>query len=50
MQRVLIVEDDATIARLVALELEKWGYAAACVRNFAAVLDEFCAFEPHSAQ
>ncbi len=47
MQRILIVEDDATIARLVASELEKWGYAAACVRNFAAVLEEFMAFEPH---
>jgi DNA-binding response OmpR family regulator len=47
LHRILIVEDDATIARLVAGELEKWGFEVLQARNFAAVLEEFCAFEPH---
>lgn len=46
MHRILIVEDDATIARIVAAELAGWGFAVRAVEDFAAVLDEFAAFSP----
>lgn len=46
MQKVLIVEDDATIAGIVAQELSNWGYEVKQVQNFAAVLDIFRDFGP----
>ncbi len=46
MYRILIVEDDAVIAGAVQRHLEGWGYQAACVRRFDAVLEEFAAFDP----
>lgn len=47
MYRILIVEDDDVIAGAVQRHLESWGYQAACVRRFDAVLEEFGAFDPH---
>uniref|UniRef100_S0DE89 Putative transcriptional regulator n=1 Tax=termite gut metagenome TaxID=433724 RepID=S0DE89_9ZZZZ len=48
MQKILIVEDDATIARLVAQELEAWGYRAAQAEaeHFADILSLFRAEAP----
>lgn len=46
MHKIMIVEDDATIARLVAAELENWGYQAAVVEDFSAVVEEFRRLEP----
>ncbi len=47
MQRIFLVEDDPTIARLVAGELENWGYEVARPSNFSAVMEEFRRFAPH---
>lgn len=47
MQKILIVEDDATISRLVAKNLATWGYEVAEVSDFQAVLDQVRSFEPH---
>lgn len=44
---ILIVEDDPTIARLTREHLQRWGYEAICVQDFARVLDEFSAIQPH---
>lgn len=44
--RVLVVEDDNTIARVLCEELEKWGYEAKRVQNFELVMEEFQAFAP----
>lgn len=41
MYRILIVEDDETIAALVKKHLESWGYQVDCVSDFAHVLSEF---------
>jgi DNA-binding response OmpR family regulator len=46
MYKILIVEDDTTIARLVAMELEGWGYEILLVGNFALVMEEFHCFAP----
>lgn len=47
MYNILIVEDDRTIATLLAEQLQKWGFQARCVRDFNAVMAEFEAFAPH---
>ena len=47
MYRILIVEDDETIASLVRENLEKWGFEARCVTDFEHVDAEFTAYAPH---
>ena len=47
MYRILIVEDDATIASQMKLYLEKWGYEVCASENFDSILGEFDAFNPH---
>lgn len=46
MYRILIVEDDETIAGLVKKHLESWGYQVECVSDFARVLQEFIQKDP----
>ena len=46
MYRILIVEDDFTIARLLAEHLGKWGYEARFVTDFSGVMEQFVAFDP----
>ncbi|CRH85902.1 sigma-54 dependent response regulator [Chlamydia trachomatis] len=47
MQKILIVEDDATISRLVAKNLTTWGYEMEEVTDFQAVLEQIRSFQPH---
>ncbi|MCF2641641.1 MAG: response regulator transcription factor [Lachnospiraceae bacterium] len=44
--KILIVEDDDTIASAVLNQVKGWGYEAECVQDFSKVLDTFVAFEP----
>lgn len=46
MYRILIVEDDETIAALVKKHLESWGYQVEYVSDFAHVLQEFVQKDP----
>ena len=46
MYRILIVEDEQTIARAVAEELSHWELESRCVENFRDVMAEFQAFQP----
>jgi two-component system response regulator protein BraR/BceR len=46
MHKILIVEDDAVIAGVMAKNLESWGYRVQCVTDFGDVLAEFAAFDP----
>ena len=46
MYRILIVEDDAVIAKAMRGYLESWGHEAACVEDFRSVLQEFAAYGP----
>ncbi|MDO4277058.1 MAG: response regulator transcription factor [Eubacteriales bacterium] len=46
MYKILIVEDDETIAGLVKKHLESWGYQVDCVEDFAHVLQEFVQKDP----
>lgn len=44
--RILIVEDDEVIARVVKAHLDGWGYTVACAAKFNDILGEFTAFDP----
>lgn len=46
MYRIFLVEDDETIAGVVARHLEGWGYTVRCAQEFDRVLQEFAAFDP----
>lgn len=46
MHKILIVEDDATIAAVLAKELGGWGYKAMAVTDFAKVMETFCEYSP----
>lgn len=47
MYRILITEDDFTIASLMKKHLENWGYIVKCTEDFNDVIGEFTAFDPH---
>ena len=46
MYTILIVEDDATIARLTQRALASWGYRAECATDFQRVDAAFDALSP----
>lgn len=46
MYRILIVEDDKTIAKQLEEHLKKWGYETVCVENFENILPRFVSFSP----
>lgn len=46
MYKIMIVEDDRTIANAVADHLRKWEYEVKCAENSKNVQEEFIAFEP----
>ncbi|MGH2318481.1 response regulator transcription factor [Planococcus sp. SE5232] len=46
MFKIMIVEDDLTIAGILKEELEKWNYEAVLVDDFSRVLEEFKAHAP----
>ncbi len=45
--KIMIVEDDATIAGVLKSHLAKWGYTAFAVKDFSTVLEAFREEEPH---
>ena len=45
--KIMIVEDDVTIAGVLISHLVKWGYTAFAVKDFSQVLAEFHREEPH---
>lgn len=47
MFRILIVEDDPTIAGALAEHLRKWGYEAAQAADFRDISGEVARFQPH---
>jgi DNA-binding response OmpR family regulator len=47
MYKIFIVEDDESIATLIREYLERWGFEAACARDFMKITEEIRAFSPH---
>lgn len=46
MFKILIVEDDSTIAEELKRHIESWGMQARCAADFSSVLEEFLAYDP----
>lgn len=46
MFKIMIIEDDATIAQLIAENLEKWDLKAYIIQDFNQVMPEFTAAKP----
>ena len=46
MYRILIVEDDSTIASNVAAHLERWDYETRQIEDFKCVMEAFQQFDP----
>jgi DNA-binding response OmpR family regulator len=47
MYKILVVEDDLTIARTISEHLGQWGYDTAYVTEFRSVADQVLRAEPH---
>lgn len=46
MYRIFLVEDDAVISRVIAEQLQGWGYEVRCARDFEHITAEFSAYDP----
>ena len=44
--KIMIIEDDASLARESSLALERWQYEAAAAERFDDILQEFAAIRP----
>ncbi len=47
MYRILMIEDDRTISPILEEHLKKWGYEVHTASEFADILTEFTASDPH---
>lgn len=46
MYKIMIVEDDSIIAKVMREYLGRWGYDVRCTEDFSNVLEDFLRFEP----
>ena len=46
MYRILIIEDDSTIAAEIKKHLEAWDYEVKCAADFKGIVEEFAGFGP----
>lgn len=47
MYRLLIVEDDASMAKAMKTQIDSWGNQAETVKDFQNVISAFLSFDPH---
>ena len=47
MYKILIIEDDLTMAQAIQKEMKMWGNDAQYVQDFKNVLETFAEFDPH---
>lgn len=47
MYKIMIVEDDASLAKVLQKTISSWDYDVRCVKRFDAVTDECREIEPH---
>ena len=46
MNKILVVEDDITIAKSICMHLEKWQFETKYIEDFQKVVEEFNAYQP----
>ena len=47
MYKILIAEDDPTLAKVMKKHIESWNMNVHCIKNFRNVIEEFREYEPH---
>ncbi len=47
MYRIMIIEDDLTMAEAIRRQIESWGNEGMCVKDFQNVIRTFVEFDPH---
>lgn len=47
MYRIMIIEDDQTMAETIKKQIESWGNEGICVKDFQNVIPEFIKSDPH---
>lgn len=47
MYRIMIVEDDQSMAEAMRRQIESWGHECLCVSDFRNVVQAFTAYDPH---
>ena len=47
MYRIMIIEDDQTMAETIKKQIESWGNHGICVEDFQNVIPEFVKCDPH---
>lgn len=45
--KILMIEDDRTMAAAMKKQIESWGNEVSCIGDFQQILQEFTAFDPH---
>ncbi len=47
MYRILVVEDDPTLAHAIQAQIESWGNQVQCVSDFQNIMSAFSSYDPH---
>lgn len=47
MYRILIIEDDFSLAEAMKIQIESWGNEVFCVKDFQNVIPTFTGYDPH---
>ena len=47
MYRILVVEDDPSLAQAMKAQIESWGNQVQCVTDFQNIMPAFAAYDPH---
>lgn len=47
MYKILIIEDDASLAQAMQQQIASWGHEVRCGENFSDIMPEFLEFDPH---
>lgn len=47
MYKILLAEDDRTLAEMLAKNIAAWNYEVRCVRNFQHITEEYSEYQPH---
>ena len=47
MYKILIIEDDSALSKIMKKHIESWNYDVKCIRNFQNIIPEFTEFDPH---
>ena len=47
MYRILVIEDDFSLAQIIKRQIESWGHAVRLVTDFQHVIPTFVQYDPH---